>query len=317
MLKKQSVIIAALLSLILTACDVSRIGSLIEVKNQAEQFDKMIEELSDLKEIKVKNIPLERYKKTRDIIYDKYFVHNKEDDKKYIIEESSESNSGMCYELRYEKDKEYEMLVYRDNYIQWTGDNMSSDYKIEEIPDEKIMEKEVEKLFQLFDLPLGNSENGYMIDTLSIDDDNTGTVVLKRYMEGKELSTMPSLFPDIEEVENIMISFAGNKIVGIDITGLAEEVTVVPYKNDVLVNDPQKAHKIIDDYIRSTTSSYIATEQGMVKKEEEELVIERARITYVVQSQEDGVSILYPMAEFETQERTYHIDLTTKEVIEC
>ena len=106
---------------------------------------------------------------------------------------------------------------------------------------------------------------------------------------------------------------------GIDITGLAEEISVVSYKNDILVDDPQKVHKIVDDYIRSTTSSYIATEQGMVKKEEEELVIERARITYVVQSQNDGVSILYPMVEFHCKPSvgSYHIDLTTKEVIEC
>ena len=80
-LKKQVVIITLILSLTLTACDVSEIGSLIEVENQTEQFDKMTEELSDLKEIRVKNIPLERYKKMRDIIYDKYFIHNKEDDK--------------------------------------------------------------------------------------------------------------------------------------------------------------------------------------------------------------------------------------------
>ena len=47
-LKKQLVIITLILSLTLTACDVSEIGSLIEVENQTEQFDKMTEELSTM-----------------------------------------------------------------------------------------------------------------------------------------------------------------------------------------------------------------------------------------------------------------------------
>ena len=54
--KRHMTIISILLILVLTACDVSEVGSLIEVENQEEQFAKMTKELSNMKEIKVKSI---------------------------------------------------------------------------------------------------------------------------------------------------------------------------------------------------------------------------------------------------------------------
>ena len=282
----------------------SEANSLLETKNQAEQFEKMQEELNDLKSIKVKLLPKRKMKEFSRKIYENYF-RNKSADDQWATDDDGVNS------IRYDKGEILENIDYGDDFVSYLGYLFGEDV-IYDATEEEVIQKETEKLFKLLNLPYGNTENGYAIDKVVVNEDKSVQVHLKKYIEGKETTLAEdSLTEGLYPVENIELTFGNNQIIEIDMRKLTEVVDVQSYSEEVRVDTPQKARKLVDGYI-SDLGEYSVSADGKVH-EIPDSVIETARISYVTEKEKDGTITLRPMAEFyEDIEHVYQVDLTTE-----
>lgn len=296
-----------MLCLLLTACDQMGTG-LITIENEAEQFAKMEQELKDLKTIKVKYIAPERYTKMKEIIYNNYFRNR--DDKKHQEEETEHYKvNGVehsSHRIIYRTEDMYQLMHCWDDGVYFFGEFFGENY-IYKTTEEEAIQRETEKLFGLLGLEFNNRENGYVIDRKVVMEDNSVEVHVKKYIEGKETSLAFSPYPTEmpTEVEEVQLVFGDNQLIGIDFHRLTEVVEIKDYERELLVDSPEKAYNLMENYVSST--------RGMIK-----LSVDTARIAYIVRKEEDGIYTLWPMADFYTEidkaRVLLQVDLTTKEV---
>ena len=295
MYEKNHIIIILVLSLFLTACSTD---SFIEIENKEAQYKEVEKQLNDLKDIKVKYIDSKRIEEMKDVVYQYYF--RRRDDKKHQQEEYMNELHSIVYESK----DIYQIMEWSNIGVHYAGEFFGEDYMYE-TTDEQVIKKEIELLFKRLGLPYNNKRNGYVIDKKIVHGNNSIEMHMKKYIEGKEVS-LSSIGGNVPEVELLTVTFGNNQIIDIDLTGLTETVEVKKHKDDVLVNSPEKAYKLLNDFM--------ATSYGMNK-----YVIDTVRVSYVEDEPQDGIIPLRPMVEFYEKEKEYmgnveQVNPSTKEV---
>lgn len=290
----------SILACSMAACSPLRESPLVEIENREEQYEKMEQELEDLKEIKIKRVSAKRWEQLHQKLYEHYF-RNK-DDKKHI-EVTEDEDSG---DIIYRTEDTYEILGWGEYGISYSADFREEDVLYYEDTDEEVIEEEVEKLFKVLGLEYNNKENGYAIGKIAIQGDNAREVHIKRYIGGKELSMAGNR--SMDTVDNVEVTFGDNQIIGVFLQTICNVVEITDGK-EVLVDSPQKACKLLANYINSWG-------YGKMK-------VNTLKLTYMPVSEEDGVYTLGPVADFYTEpepdsnvkvEQVYQVDLATKEV---
>lgn len=298
--KIVTIIVLFLLAYNLSACSPVGTASLIEIENEEEQYKEVEKELEDLKEIQVKCFAPERFEEMKDIIYENYFLNK--DDVEHQEEEENDFYKSLIYETG--DDDQCQRLDWGDDFVSYSRGVFGGDYGKTE---EGVIREEVEKLCKLLGLKYNDGEDGYVIERMFLQGNNTIEVYLKRNIKGKGLSLACALTVETQKVEDIIITFGSNQVRGIDLRRLSESAAVKEYQEEVFVDDPWKACKLLDNFFRTW---------GFEKK-----TIDRVQIAYVTSREEEGIYTLRPMVEFYIKTdrigemgRVYRVDLTTKEV---
>ena len=296
MFEKKNIIFILVLSLFLTACSAD---SFIEIENKEEQYKEVEKQLNDLKDIKVKLIDSKRIEEMKDIVF-KYYFRRPEDTE----HQKTEVFDGV-HSIDYESEDISQLLEWNRKSVYYIGNLFGEDY-IYKTTDEQVIQKETELLFERLGLPYNDKKNGYVIDKKLVQGDNSVDVHIKKCIEGKDVSLATSTEDQIPEVELLRVTFGNNQIISIYFTGMTETVEVKDYKDDVQVDSPEKAYKLLSDFM--------ATSYGT-----EKIAMDTFRVSYVESEAENGIISLCPMVEFYDKEQEYigniqQINLFTKEV---
>ena len=283
-----------IMTFFLTACSAD---SLVEIENKDAQFQEVNKQLKDLKQIKVKGMDVSKVEKMKDIIYQNYF--RRKEEKKY--QENEYTNE--IHNLIYKADDMHQLLTWDDVSVEYAGEFFGEDYKYKGT-DDAVIEKETELLLKRLGLPYNDKNNGYAIGKKMIQGDNSVEVHLKKYVEGKEISLAAGDQEDVTRLDEMDIIFGDNQIIGIRIYRLTETVEVKKLKEDALVNNADKAYKLM--------TSFVNEAYGLEKRP-----MDTVWVSYAIKEEDNGTFTMRPVVDFYDKSfigRIIQVDVCTKGV---
>ena len=291
---RKSITFLVIMTFFLTACSAD---SLVEIENKDAQFQEVNKQLKDLKQIKVKDIDVSKVEKMKDIIYQNYF--RRKEEKKY--QENEYTNE--THNLVYKADDMYQLLTWDDMSVRYYGEFFGENYKYKGT-DDAVIEKETELLLKRLGLRYNDKNNGYTIGKKMIHGDNSVEVHLKKYVEGKEISLAASNQEDVLALDEIDITFGDDQVIAIDVDRLTETVEVKNLKEDALVNNADKAYKLM--------TSFVNEAYGLEKR-----TMDTVWVSYTMKEEANGTFTMRPVVDFYDKGfigRIIQVDVCTKGV---
>ncbi len=291
---RKSITFLVIMTFFLTACSAD---SLVEIENKDAQFQEVNKQLKDLKQIKVKDIDVSKVEKMKDIIYQNYF-RRREDTK-----HQEEEYTNEIHNLIYKADDMHQLLTWDDVSVEYAGEFFGEDYKYKGT-DDAVIEKETELLLKRLGLPYNDKNNGYAIGKKMIQGDNSVEVHLKKYVEGKEISLAAGDQEDVTRLDEMDIIFGDNQVIGIRIYRLTETVEVKKLKEDALVNNADKAYKLM--------TSFVNEAYGLEKRP-----MDTVWVSYAIKEEDNGTFTMRPVVDFYDKSfigRIIQVDVCTKGV---
>ena len=283
-----------IMTFFLTACSAD---SLVEIENRDAQFQEVNKQLKDLKQIKVKDIDVSKVEKMKDIIYQNYF--RRREDTKHQEKEGTNAEGTIVYK----SDDMYQLFGWSNTSVEYAGEFFGEDYRYKGTDDE-VIEKETKLLLKRLGLRYNDKNNGYAIGKKMIHRDNSVEVHLKKYVEGKEISLAASNQEDVLALDEIDITFGDDQIIAIDVDRLTETVEVKNLKEDALVNNADKAYKLM--------TSFVNEAYGLEKKS-----MDTVWVSYAIKEEDNGTFIMRPVVDFYDTSfigRIIQVDVCTKGV---
>ena len=283
-----------IMTFFLTACSAD---SLVEIENKDAQFQEVNKQLKDLKQIKVKGLDDDQMEKMRQIVYQNYF-RRRED-----IKHQEKKGTNAEGTIVYKSDDMYQLLEWGVNGFYFHGNFFGEDYKYKGT-DDAVIEKETKLLLKRLGLRYNDKNNGYAIGKKMIHGDNSVEVHLKKYVEGKEISLAASNLEDVSVLDEMDIIFGDNQVIGIRIYRLTETVEVKKLKEDVLVNNADKAYKLM--------SSFVNEAYGLEKRS-----MDTVWVSYAIKEEDNGTFTMRPVVDFYDKSfigRIIQVDVCTKGV---
>lgn len=283
-----------IMTFILTACSAD---SLVEIENKDAQFQEVNKQLKDLKQIKVKDIDVSKVEKMKDIIYQNYF-RRREDTK-----HQEEEYTNEIHNLIYKADDMHQLLTWDDVSVEYAGEFFGEDYKYKGT-DDAVIEKETKLLLKRLGLNYNDKNNGYVIGKKMIQGDNSVEVHLKKYVEGKEISLAAGDQEDVTRLDEVDIIFGDDQVIGIRIYRLTETVEVKNFKEDALVNNADKAYKLM--------TSFVNEAYGLEKRP-----MDTVWVSYAIKEEDNGTFTMRPVVDFYDKSfigRIIQVDVCTKGV---
>ena len=267
-----------IMTFFLTACSAD---SLVEIENKDAQFQEVNKQLKDLKQIKVKGMDDNQMEKMRQIVYQNYF-RRRED-----IKHQEKKGTNAEGTIVYKSDDMYQLLEWGVNGFYFRGDFFGEDYKYKGT-DDAVIEKETKLLLNRLSLPYNDKNNGYAIGKKMIHGDNSVEVHLKKYVEGKEISLAASNQEDVSVLDEMDIIFGDDQVIGIRIYRLTETVEVKKLKEDALVNNADKAYKLM--------TSFVNEAYGLEKRS-----MDTVWVSYAIKEEDNGTFTMRPVVDFCTK----------------
>ena len=283
-----------IMTFFLTACSAD---SLVEIENKDAQFQEVNKQLKDLKEIKVKGMNVSKVEKMKDIIYQNYFRRKEE------IKNQENEYTNQTHNLVYKADDMYQLLTWDDVSVEYAGDFFGEDYRYKGT-DDAVIEKETKLLLKRLDLTYNDKNNGYAIGKKMIQGDNSVEVHLKKYVEGKEISLAAGDQEDVTRLDEMDIIFGNDQVIGIRVYRLTETVEVKKLKEDALVNNADKAYKLM--------TSFVNEAYGLEKKS-----MDTVWVSYAIKEEDNGTFTMRPVVDFYDKSfigRIIQVDVCTKGV---
>ena len=291
---RKSIAFLVIMTFFLTACSAD---SLVEIENKDAQFQEVNKQLKDLKQIKVKDIDVSKVEKMKDIIYQNYF-RRREDTK-----HQEEEYTNEIHNLIYKADDMHQLLTWDDVSVEYAGEFFGEDYRYKGT-DDAVIEKETKLLLKRLGLRYNDKNNGYAIGKKMIHGNNSVEVHLKKYVEGKEISLAASNLEDVSVLDEMDIIFGDNQVIGIRIYRLTETVEVKKLKEDALVNNADKAYKLM--------SSFVNEAYGLEKRS-----MDTVWVSYAIKEEDNGTFTMRPVVDFYDTSfigRIIQVDVCTKGV---
>ena len=283
-----------IMTFFLTACSAD---SLVEIENRDAQFQEVNKQLKDLKQIKVKDIDVSKVEKMKDIIYQNYF-RRREDTK-----HQEEEYTNEIHNLIYKADDMHQLLTWDDVSVEYAGEFFGEDYKYKGT-DDAVIEKETKLLLKRLGLRYNDKNNGYAIGKKMIHGNNSVEVHLKKYVEGKEISLAAGDQEDVTRLDEVDIIFGDDQVIGIRIYRLTETVEVKNLKEDALVNNADKAYKLM--------TSFVNEAYGLEKRP-----MDTVWVSYAIKEEDNGTFTMRPVVDFYDKSfigRIIQVDVCTKGV---
>ena len=283
-----------IMTFFLTACSAD---SLVEIENKDAQFQEVNKQLKDLKQIKVKGMDDDQMEKMRQIVYQNYF--RRREDTKHQEKEGTNAEGTIVYK----SDDMYQLFDWSNTSVEYAGEFFGEDYRYKGT-DEAVIEKETKLLLKRLGLRYNDKNNGYAIGKKMIHGNNSVEVHLKKYVEGKEISLAASNLEDVSVLDEMDIIFGDNQVIGIRIYRLTETVEVKKLKEDVLVNNADKAYKLM--------SSFVNEAYGLEKRS-----MDTVWVSYAIKEEDNGTFTMRPVVDFYDTSfigRIIQVDVCTKGV---
>lgn len=291
---RKSITFLVIMTFFLTACSAD---SLVEIENKDAQFQEVNKQLKDLKQIKVKGMDVSKVEKMKDIVYKNYFRRRK--DTKHQEKEGTNAEGTIVYK----SDDMYQLFGWSNTSVEYAGEFFGEEY-IYKGTDDAVIEKETKLLLKRLGLRYNDKNNGYAIGKKMIHRDNSVEVHLKKYVEGKEISLAASNQEDVLALDEIDITFGDDQVIAIDVYRLTETVEVKKLKEDALVNNADKAYKLM--------TSFVNEAYGLEKKS-----MDTVWVSYAVKEEDNGTFTMRPVVEFYDKGfigRIIQVDVCTKGV---
>lgn len=283
-----------IMTFFLTACSAD---SLVEIENKDAQFQEVNKQLKDLKQIKVKGMDVSKVEKMKNIVYQNYF--RRREDTKHQEKEGTNAEGTIVYK----SDDMYQLFGWSNTSVEYAGEFFGEDYRYKGT-DDAVIEKETKLLLKRLGLRYNDKNNGYAIGKKMIHGDNSVEVHLKKYVEGKEISLAASNLEDVSVLDEMDIIFGDNQVIGIRIYRLTETVEVKKLKEDVLVNNADKAYKLM--------SSFVNEAYGLEKRS-----MDTVWVSYAIKEEDNGTFTMRPVVDFYDKSfigRIIQVDVCTKGV---
>ena len=291
---KKSITFLVIMTFFLTACSAD---SLVEIENRDAQFQEVNKQLKDLKQIKVKGLDDDQMEKMRQIVYQNYF--RRREDIKHQEKEGTNAEGTIVYK----SDDMYQLFDWSNTSVEYAGEFFGEEYNYKGT-DDAVIEKETKLLLKRLGLRYNDKNNGYAIGKKMIHRDNSVEVHLKKYVEGKEISLAASNQEDVLALDEIDITFGDDQVIAIDVYRLTETVEVKKLKEDALVNNADKAYKLM--------TSFVNEAYGLEKKS-----MDTVWVSYAVKEEDNGTFTMRPVVEFYDKGfigRIIQVDVCTKGV---
>ena len=291
---RKSITFLVIMTFFLTACSAD---SLVEIENKDAQFQEVNKQLKDLKQIKVKGMDVSKVEKMKDIVYKNYFRRRK--DTKHQEKEGTNAEGTIVYK----SDDMYQLFGWSNTSVEYAGEFFGEEYNYKGT-DDAVIEKETKLLLKRLGLRYNDKNNGYAIGKKMIHRDNSVEVHLKKYVEGKEISLAASNQEDVLALDEIDITFGDDQVIAIDVYRLTETVEVKKLKEDALVNNADKAYKLM--------TSFVNEAYGLEKKS-----MDTVWVSYAVKEDDNGTFTMRPVVEFYDKGfigRIIQVDVCTKGV---
>ena len=291
---KKSITFLVIMTFFLTACSAD---SLVEIENKDAQFQEVNKQLKDLKQIKVKGLDDDQMEKMRQIVYQNYF-RRRED-----IKHQEKKGTNAEGTIVYKSDDMYQLFGWSNTSVEYAGEFFGEDYKYKGT-DDAVIEKETELLLKRLGLRYNDKNNGYTIGKKMIHGDNSVEVHLKKYVEGKEISLAASNQEDVLALDEIDITFGDDQVIAIDVDRLTETVEVKNLKEDALVNNADKAYKLM--------TSFVNEAYGLEKR-----TMDTVWVSYTMKEEDNGTFTMRPVVDFYDKGfigRIIQVDVCTKGV---
>ena len=250
-----------------------------------------------MKQIKVKDIDVSKVEKMKDIIYQNYF--RRREDTKHQEKEGTNAEGTIVYK----SDDMYQLFGWSNTSVEYAGEFFGEDYRYKGT-DDAVIEKETKLLLKRLGLRYNDKNNGYAIGKKMIHGNNSVEVHLKKYVEGKEISLAASNLEDVSVLDEMDIIFGDNQVIGIRIYRLTETVEVKKLKEDVLVNNADKAYKLM--------SSFVNEAYGLEKRS-----MDTVWVSYAIKEEDNGTFTMRPVVDFYDTSfigRIIQVDVCTKGV---
>ena len=289
---RKSITFLVIMTFFLTACSAD---SLVEIENKDAQFQEVNKQLKDLKQIKVKGMDVSKVEKMKDIVYKNYFRRRK--DTKHQEKEGTNAEGTIVYK----SDDMYQLFGWSNTSVEYAGEFFGEEYNYKGT-DDAVIEKETKLLLKRLGLRYNDKNNGYAIGKKMIHRDNSVEVHLKKYVEGKEISLAASNQEDVLALDEIDITFGDDQVIAIDVYRLTETVEVKKLKEDALVNNADKAYKLM--------TSFVNEAYGLEKKS-----MDTVWVSYAVKEEDNGTFTMRPVVEFYDKGfigRIIQVDVCTK-----
>ena len=291
---RKSITFLVIMTFFLTACSAD---SLVEIENKDAQFQEVNKQLKDLKQIKVKGMDVSKVEKMKDIVYKNYFRRRK--DTKHQEKEGTNAEGTIVYK----SDDMYQLFGWSNTSVEYAGEFFGEEYNYKGT-DDAVIEKETKLLLKRLGLRYNDKNNGYAIGKKMIHRDNSVEVHLKKYVEGKEISLAASNQEDVLALDEIDITFGDDQVIAIDVYRLTETVEVKKLKEDALVNNADKAYKLM--------TSFVNEAYGLEKKS-----MDTVWVSYAVKEEDNGTFTMRPVVDFYDKGfigRIIQVDVCTKGV---
>ena len=291
---RKSITFLVIMTFFLTACSAD---SLVEIENKDAQFQEVNKQLKDLKQIKVKGMDVSKVEKMKDIVYKNYFRRRK--DTKHQEKEGTNAEGTIVYK----SDDMYQLFGWSNTSVEYAGEFFGEEYNYKGT-DDAVIEKETKLLLKRLGLRYNDKNNGYAIGKKMIHRDNSVEVHLKKYVEGKEISLAASNQEDVLALDEIDITFGDDQVIAIDVYRLTETVEVKKLKEDALVNNADKAYKLM--------TSFVNEAYGLEKKS-----MDTVWVSYTMKEEDNGTFTMRPVVDFYDKGfigRIIQVDVCTKGV---
>ena len=233
----------------------------------------------------------------KDIIYQNYF--RRREDTKHQEKEGTNAEGTIVYK----SDDMYQLFDWSNTSVEYAGEFFGEDYRYKGT-DDAVIEKETKLLLKRLGLRYNDKNNGYAIGKKMIHGNNSVEVHLKKYVEGKEISLAASNLEDVSVLDEMDIIFGDNQVIGIRIYRLTETVEVKKLKEDVLVNNADKAYKLM--------SSFVNEAYGLEKRS-----MDTVWVSYAIKEEDNGTFTMRPVVDFYDTSfigRIIQVDVCTKGV---
>ncbi len=291
---RKSITFLIIMTFFLTACSAD---SLVEIENKDAQFQEVNKQLKDLKQIKVKGMDVSKVEKMKDIVYKNYFRRRK--DTKHQEKEGTNAEGTIVYK----SDDMYQLFGWSNTSVEYAGEFFGEEYNYKGT-DDAVIEKETKLLLKRLGLRYNDKNNGYAIGKKMIHRDNSVEVHLKKYVEGKEISLAASNQEDVLALDEIDITFGDDQVIAIDVYRLTETVEVKKLKEDALVNNADKAYKLM--------TSFVNEAYGLEKRS-----MDTVWVSYAIKEEDNGTFTMRPVVDFYDTSfigRIIQVDVCTKGV---